>query len=206
MKRSMLWIALAFVFLAPLHPTRADSLGFFFSDPVGDSTGRIDVVGMSMTFNNDTGAFIITIQATQAQPFFGDFRVNINLCDPDVNGTCFANAFFQDNLVDSSFAVPATTLTLTGTAPVLTYWEAGDRVETNSLPVEPLLPPQFASAVLDLPPTCTSNILCSAGDRIAYGPDGITTISAVPEPSTILLLGTALAMAVVCSLPRSRST
>ena len=97
------------------------------NDPAGDNTGPIDVLRMTLRFDDVTGAYEIRLHASASAPFLGDFRVNINLFNVD------ANSFFQDTVNDYSLTSPTTTLTLTGSSAQLASWSAGDRVHTNSL-------------------------------------------------------------------------
>jgi hypothetical protein len=55
-----------------------------FDDPVGDDVGRVDVTKMEMRFDSFTGDYEIKLFATAAEPFLGDFRVNINLYNQDL--------------------------------------------------------------------------------------------------------------------------
>ena len=96
-------------------------------DPAGDHTGPIDVVRMEMGFDDGTGDYEISLTASSAAPFDGDFRVNINLRNAD------ANSFFQDVVNDFTLSSSTTTLVLAGTSSVLTSWGQGDRVHTNNL-------------------------------------------------------------------------
>lgn len=115
----------------PFVPTI--SAPFSFDDPVGDNTGPVDVVNMTLSFDKATGNYTIILTADSANPFRGDFRVNINLFNPDTGTTDPNPSFFQDVVNDFSLTTPTDTLTLTGRNPRLQAWNAGDRVATNSL-------------------------------------------------------------------------
>jgi len=120
---------------------QAEPLVFSFADPVGDNTGAIDVTAMSFDFDNATGDYTITLTATTANPFVGQFRVNINLFNPDA--ITIAN-LFSDALNDFNLASPTTTsLTLTGTNPI--FWHGmqatGLPLTTSLLAIRLPLPP-----------------------------------------------------------------
>src|SRR5258708_32175806 len=55
-----------------------------FTDPVADQTGTVDVIGMVMTFSK-TGHYRIDLTASADHPFVGEFRVNVNLYNPEVS-------------------------------------------------------------------------------------------------------------------------
>jgi hypothetical protein len=162
----------------------AQALTFSFADPVGDETGTIDVIGMAMTFSK-SGKFKIVLTASDAHPFVGEFRVNINLYNPNVSKS--GSRFFQDdctncavfdpatNHSDFNLTTPTTTLTLaTGKSRLLKSWRVGNHVASNS--VAGLGAPAgvsfFRSAVADMPFTFLTN-----EDTIGYDntdADGVT--------------------------------
>jgi len=154
-------------------------LGFSYLDPVADHTGTIDVTRMVVAFDNATGAYMVILRATTAHPFVGEFRVNINLFNPDVDP---ANSLFQDAENDFNLATATTKLVLTGTDPNLLAWNDGDRVATNTN-VSLGNPPGttfFRSSVANRPFTFLTN-----EDAIAFGPAGLATIGP-PAPLVIL--------------------
>jgi hypothetical protein len=102
-------------------------------DPANDQTGSIDVMSMELDFDASTGDYEITLVAHPQNPFFGVFRVNINLFDPDTGTTAQNPSFFQDDVNDFNLVVPTTTIMLAGSNPRLMSWNVGDRVYTNSL-------------------------------------------------------------------------
>ena len=104
------------------------------TDPVGDSTGPVDVIGMDFEFNNETGNYTILLTATDAEPFSGDFRININLFNLDVGTTADDPSYFQDTINDFSLLVPSTSLLLSGINSRLLSWDTGDRILLNNLP------------------------------------------------------------------------
>ena len=104
------------------------------TDPVGDSTGPVDVIGMDFEFNNETGNYTILLTATDAEPFAGDFRVNINLFNLDVGTTADDPSYFQDTINDFSLLVSSTAMLLSGTNSRLLSWDTGDRILLNNLP------------------------------------------------------------------------
>ena len=153
---------------------------FNFADPVGDHTGSIDVTHMTFTIDETNGDYMIDLTADGANPFAGDFRININL----FNVT--RNEGFQDAFNDFS-GLPATTaLSLGGTDLNLTDWLDTDVVATTSL--QGLGNPPgvsfFRASVADLP----FQPVCVAEDIIGF--DGCS--AAAPEPGTIALLSIGL--------------
>jgi hypothetical protein len=153
------------------------NLAFTFVDPVGDHTGEIDVVSMAFLFNNTTGEYEIVLTADPAFPFRGTFRININLFDPDTGfGTQRFPSVFNDVANDFNLDYATTTITLYGTHPCLLYWDAGDRVATNSEPFgNPDGTKLFRSSVMNFPLEFLTN-----EDAIAYG-DVSVTIAALVE-------------------------
>jgi len=104
------------------------------TDPVGDNTGPIDAIGMDFEFHNETGNYTILLTATDAEPFAGDFRINIELFNLDVGTTADDPSLFQDIINDFSLSVSSTSLLLSGTNSRLLSWDIGDRILLNNLP------------------------------------------------------------------------
>lgn len=178
MKRALL---IGMVTLCLTTLTRADLYYFHFDDPVGDHRGSIDVVGLDFTFDHGTGDYTILLTADAANPFLGDFRININLFNPNA-GEDADPSFFQDTFNDYDFLSSVTTLTLTGTNERLQYWDIGDRVATSyrtSLGNPPGL--MFESMVWDLPLSGVD----TGEDLIA--PCDVAVIAPVPLPGAALL-------------------
>lgn len=104
-----------------------------FTDPIGDQT-FIDVTEMVLSWVPDTGEYTILLTADPAHPFMDNFRINLNLFNPDTGTTAQNPAFFQDAVNDFSLSTPQAAILLTGTNPRLVSWDPGDRVATNSTP------------------------------------------------------------------------
>jgi hypothetical protein len=152
----------------------AADLTFSYTDPVGDSTGTVDVTHMVVVFDTVTGNYKVTLTSTAAQPFLGVFRVNINLFDAT---RLPAHSFFADTLNDYNLATAKTKLILTGTNPNLAFWAAGDVVTTNTIASGGVNPPNvtlYRSQVTNLPGGFLTD-----EDAIAYGPAGTATITVV---------------------------
>ena len=131
---------------------QAETLSFGFSDPVGDHTGRIDVVGMVFTFDSSTGAYQIQLTADAANPFIGRFRINLHLFNPDTGTTARNRSLFSDALNNFNLTTPTTVLTLEGVSSNLRAWKVGDRVATSNIPHGgPAGSSTFRSSVLDVP-------------------------------------------------------
>lgn len=106
------------------------------TDPEADNTGPVDVTGMDFEFDNETGNYRILLTTTDAEPFVGDFRIDIELFNLDVGTTADDPSFFQDTINDFSLSVdtPSPILILSGTNSRLLSWGAGDRILLNNLP------------------------------------------------------------------------
>ncbi len=162
-----------------------------FTDPVADQTGTVDVIGMVMTFSK-TGHYRIDLTASADHPFVGEFRVNVNLYNPEVSANtrffsfaCKNCAVFDPAINHSDFniTVPTTTLTLMkGKSKVLKTWDTGDQVAISSFAGlgSPAGVSVFRSAVANMPFTFLSN-----EDTIGYNnltADGVTDGVAVVSP------------------------
>jgi hypothetical protein len=169
----------------------AQALTVSFTDPVGDQTGTIDVIGMVMTFSK-TGHYKIELTASADHPFLGEFRVNINLYNPTVppkarflSVACKNCAVFDPavNHSDFNLTVPTTTLTLmTGKSKVLKTWDKGDQVAISSFAGlgSPAGVSTFRSEVANMPFTFLTN-----EDTIGYNnltADGTTDGVAIVSP------------------------
>ena len=142
-------------------------------DPIGDNTGHVDVVRMMLDFDPATGDYEITLVADPANPFDGEFRVNILLFNTD------DASMFRDVVNDFNLSEPVNSLTLTGTSVPLTGWEAGDTVYTNSLGDTPNPPGTFLyrSTVSGFPLTFLTN-----EDYIAFADRNQPTVVEVLTP------------------------
>lgn len=144
-------VTAALIALLIAGTARSEVLAVDFFDPVGDPTGGIDVVSMSLIFDTASGEYSLILFATEAQPFFGSFRLNIHLYDVDRGVSC-ADALLKDTLNDFDLAVPSREVVLTGTSTRLMAWQIGDRVATNTTPFgNPDCSGGFSSSVVALP-------------------------------------------------------
>jgi len=163
---------------------------FRFDDPVGDQTGLIDVVRMEFTFDDVTGDYTILLTADAANPFAGDFRVAIQLFNPDTGTTAQDPSFFRNASVldypEFYSVAPVSTLTLTGTNTRLQSWEKGDRVAiSDGWFGNPDGYTAFWSAVHDLP--LVSPWPGDFLDDSAFAVIGSVPAVPVPAPGAILL-------------------
>lgn len=154
-----------------------------YSDPVGDHTGIVDVTGMDFDFDTSNGDYEFRIQSDSANPFTGNFRININL----FNVT--RNEFLQSSFNDFDLGVTTeAVVSLTGTSPLLMNWSASDNVVTSTLAGfgNPVGSTFFRSAVSDLPfqPPCVSEDI--------IGINGCSPTAPLPEPATLALFGMGL--------------
>jgi hypothetical protein len=192
LRRSVLQIAILVGIFSFTVASTAQARTISYIDPVGDQKGTIDVIGMVMTFTK-TGHYQIVLTASADHPFVGEFRVNINLYNPDVpksaarffSAVCKNCAVFDPAINHSDFNLAASTTTLTlakGKSKVLKSWDAGDHVASNS--VAGLGAPAgvsfFRSSVANMPFTFLTN-----EDTIGYdntNADGVTFGVAVISP------------------------
>ena len=92
----------AIIMLMMLHGNlaNADLLHFSFDDPLSDHSGNTDVIHMDFTFDDVSGDYTILLTADAANPFQGDFRMNINLFNPATGTTAQDPSAFEHNLDD----------------------------------------------------------------------------------------------------------
>ena len=161
-----------------------------WTDPLGDQTGTVDVLGMNFRFDA-TGFYAIDILADAAHPFSGNFRVNINLFNVTLD------EYFSNTLNDYSLGLPQTRLTLTGTSTIIEDWDAGHIIATSTWAGygNPSGSTLFRTSVADLPLE-----FCSSEDVIGLRGCGAFV---VPEPATSGLIALGLA---VLSRARRRNT
>ena len=113
--------------IGAICPSAVNATLISFSDPVGDSSGTVDVIGMDFTINEITGAYSIDISADNTNPFIGDFRININL----FNVT--RNEGFKDVLNDFNLGTPQSSIQLIGTNSIIQDWLNTDTIATTTL-------------------------------------------------------------------------
>jgi hypothetical protein len=202
---------LAFSYFVAVGASRSDAafLMFSFTDPVGDSLGRVDVIGLNFNFDNATGAYAIDVLANPANPFSGSFRINVNLWNRDTGLTAENPSLFQDDLRDITVSTPTTVQRLTGTNPRLQSWNAGNRVAIGSAALQQLpgsAVPVFGSAVANLDNLLLSDLIGTASNNNGDATE-IAIITAVPEPLSLCLfvlgIGTTAAIASTSKLIRA---
>lgn len=177
------WFVIAWIALAGVGTADAAQLTFAFADAAGDGHVSGDLQGMRFHFDDTTGDYSIELRAHPAQPFLGDFRVNVNLFDPDV-GTIDVNpAFFQDTNNEFNLAAPSTKILLTGTNSRLLSWNAGDRVAANHVPFGNPIGggSTFATGLVNLPGGGT---FCATGQD-CLGPLDATNFTTITALATI---------------------
>lgn len=170
-------------------------ISYSFSDPIGDNATTIDLIGMEFDFENTTGDYTITIHTSAADPFFGQFRLNVNIFNPDTGTTAQDPALFSDTANDFDLAAPITEIMLTGINTRLLSWSLGDNIALGTY--DGLGNPDglsnFQTAVnrLDAPlprETCNEDFLGTSTLFFECLPP-----TSVPEPTTLALLSFSLA-------------
>lgn len=171
-----------------MSSAHAALLRFSFDDPVGDSTGNIDLTGLTFTFESLTGAYTIDLSASAADPFSGTFRINVNLFNPDTGTTAPNPSLFSDTANDITLPAPEIRLSLTGIETRLLSWDEGDRVAIGSVPFgNPDGVSALGSNVIDFPLDEGRRDLIGTTSIINGSSESVAVIAAVPEPSTLLL-------------------
>ena len=205
-------VLVVFAVVTALGTSRAQAvpLSFSFTDPVNDAFGCLplppgffgdcptpfpdivgpvtDVVGLFFSFDNATGVYEATMTASAANPFIGDVTVNVNLFNGDT-GTHFFNS--SKHFLNT----PSTSITLTGSNLQLLAWQAGDQVAACEGPGGPIPEPclgglgsstNFSTGLINFQAGSQT-----ARDSIQSSPPA-TIVAAVPEPSTLMLMGIGL--------------
>lgn len=123
------------VFFSLAGTAEAGRLVVSFDDPVGDMRGEfpIDVQNMTLSFNQESGDYEITITTTDENRFVGEFRVNVHFFNGDVGSTVSHLSMLSDTFNDYDLRRPRSTLVLTGVNQYLRNWKSGDRIATHSL-------------------------------------------------------------------------
>ena len=134
----------------------------------GDGIDEGDIAGAELLFDPATGDYAVTWTATEANPFNGGFRLNLNLNNTRIGGL---DSFFSvfDSLPNS------TTVSYSGVKSTLTNWRVGDTIDSAGS--------YFGSGIVPIPDLWPRDMMDSSG-----------TVQAVviPEPSTLALGGLAL--------------
>lgn len=171
----------ALLIVALYLPTAGFAALISWTDPAGDQSGGIDIIGMDFNFTS-SGDYTIDLFADEANPFVGDFRININLFNVSLN------ELFCDSLNDFSLTAEQTSVTLTGNSFVIADWQANHLVVTSTYDGygNPHGTRFFSSSVVDLPfqPSCV------AEDIIGLNRCGEVSVS---EPLSLFLLVSGLA-------------
>ena len=154
-----------------------------FIDPVGDfQNENIDLIGMTLEFNDLTGAYKLTVNFDDANPFSGTFNVNANLLNGNISPLTTTPAFVGINEIPTA-AIATTELVFTGTEPNLTSWQIGDTIANDSsifgIPIDASFS-SFVSGVQD------------GGLGIDILDSASSTVTLVPIPPAILLFGSGL--------------
>ncbi len=152
--------------------SNAAELTVKFADPMGDATGAIDATNLVLVFDTATGDYKITLTATNAQPFEGEFRVMANLFNAS---KLPANSLFN-HVIPYNLADGRTKLIARGNNAALKAWMPGDVVATNTAASGGVNPPNvvlYRTSVANAPYTYLTN-----EDAIAFGPTGAAAVAA----------------------------
>ena len=186
-------IALILGFGGPAHATLLTA-SWLDQDDSSD-TASPDLLSVTLTFDNTTGDFTVQFFASSAQPFTGTFAANVNLLNLDTGFTTNDPAFF---LNPGAFNLSSSTSTLverTGTNPFLLSWDVGDRVTHchRTGGCNAFFPPfnqLFGTGI--------------AGDNL-FADDPVSTLAAVPEPGTGMLMAMAAGAILLASRTRGEA-
>jgi eukaryotic-like serine/threonine-protein kinase len=163
--------------LAAPGGTSGGKLVMAFGDPVGDALLKApDLTGVVITFDVSNGNYTAVLTADSAKPFLDNFRVNLNLYNPD-RGTNCNTSLFSSSMHDFELVSPMTNLVISGTDPKLMNWVAGDRVAACSTPFgNPSCSTLFRTSVSSLQPP--SGFLVNEDQLGSFSPTNFTVIRA----------------------------
>ena len=176
----------------------ASQLQVTFLDPAGDQTispdlpREIDLLSMTLVFDNETGSFLVSFVTAPAHPLSGSFELNANL----VNGELpfpserlpyqDMNNLFIDNFNEIVLDIPATEYSLSGVDLHLTHWQSGDRIAIDTCTFSP----NCVDAGYTLMTTIQNNVVTTTPfDTFSQDQSffGHLTPVAVPLPSALPL-------------------
>ena len=191
------YLSIGLILISHATLTRAVPITYNYIDPVGDNATTIDLIGMDFEFENSTGDYTITMRASATNPFFGMFRLNVNIFNPDTGTTAPNPAFFQDTLNNFNLAAPLTEIVLTGTNTHLLNWSLDDTiaVSTDNGLGNPDGSTRFQTGVGRLDGLPPRDGFCNE-DFIAPGSlftECLSPTGSIPAPTTIFLFGIGLA-------------
>ena len=162
----------------------ATMIGFSVGDITGDNTGSTDLIGMDFRLNNKSGNYWIDFYSSAANPFIGEIILDANL----KNVT--RSMFWADDSNLFTITKSVTSIRLKDKDPLLTDWEIVDIVNYGEN--------WFESGMYNIGGNTLGRDVIGwsvPGDSVP-GMTLQTTLqkvpAPVPEPSTILLLGSGL--------------
>ena len=126
--------------LAICVPAQAQFLSISFEDPVGDQLGNTDLIGLSFTFNRETGEYEVVLIADGNMGFGDQFVVGVNLFNPDLGTRRRGRSYFHDEADIRNQGCFSTRFILRGFDDRLKEWSEGDRIAPSG--PQPLGVPQ----------------------------------------------------------------
>jgi hypothetical protein len=184
MKQTKIWLVLAWaVTLLGSSSVQGATLIVSYDDPVGDfQEVSIDLIGMTLIFDNTTGDYELTVKFDDANPFVGSHNVNANLFNATVTPLTTDPAFVGINETPAA-AVATNMLVFTGTDTNLMSWEQGDLVANNT-------------SVFGNPEDASFTSFLSAVQDDGLGIDILdpasSAIATIPLPATLWLLSSGI--------------
>ncbi len=154
-----------------------------YDDPIGDFQNvNIDLIGMTLVFDDVTGNYELTVNFDDANPFMGTFNVNANLLNGNISPVTTDPAFVGINEIPTA-SPPTNELIFTGTDTRLTSWKQGDLVANNS-------------SIFGIPVDATFTSFLSGVQNLGLGIDelnpGSSSVALIPVLPALWLFGSGL--------------
>ena len=118
----------AFIFIVSIGPVSAQFLSLSFEDQVEDHVGKVDLVALTLTFNEASGEYEVVLKANEDASFVGDFLIGINLFNGDLGTTALDPSYFHADKDVRGYDCPSLHYRISGVDPRLTQWSEGDRI------------------------------------------------------------------------------
>lgn len=123
-------------------PVEAQFLSVTFEDQSEDHVGKMDLVRLTLIFDQASGEYEVLLEADEGAKFQGDFLIGINLFNGDRGTTALDPSYFHAEAEVLAFDCASLRYRLVGFDPRLRSWSLGDRIAASG--PEPLgLPAGF---------------------------------------------------------------